>query len=87
MSRFCYAGLFVIMSVFSASAISEEIGETRSIFPLLNKTPEDRFIVGDGRSYAMSFNSWVWNNFKDPIPVEMLPAAVRSGGMTTTYNQ
>ena len=87
MSRFCYAGLFVIMSVFSASAISEEIGETRSIFPLLNKTPEDRFIVGDGRSYAMSFNSWVWNNFKDPIPVEMLPAAVRSGGMTTTYIQ
>ena len=85
MFRLCCVSIFVVFSVFSTSVVSEELGETRSIFPLLDKTPEDIFIVGEGRSYAMRFNSWVWNNFKDPIPVEMVPAAARSGGMTTTY--
>ncbi|SVE36193.1 uncharacterized protein METZ01_LOCUS489047, partial [marine metagenome] len=86
---FCFFR-FVLVFLFAAissTTFGEEIRQIRSIFPLLEKTPEDKFVVGEGRSYAMAWNRWVWENFDDPIPVEMLPAAVRSGGTTTTYIQ
>ena len=86
---FCFFR-FVLVFLFAAissTTFGEEIRQIRSIFPLLEKTPEDKFVIGEGRSYAMAWNRWVWENFDDPIPVEMLPAAVRSGGTTTTYIQ
>ena len=79
--------LVFLFAAISSTTFGEEIRQIRSIFPLLEKTPEDKFVVCEGRSYAMAWNRWVWENFNDPIPVEMLPAAVRSGGTTTTYIQ
>jgi CxxC motif-containing protein (DUF1111 family) len=85
--RFRSFFLVLLFAITSNTTFAEEIPQIRSIFPLLERTPEDKFVIGEGRSYAMAWNSWVWNNFKDPIPVEMLPEAARSGGTTTSYIQ
>ena len=77
---FCFFRLVLVFlfTAISSTTFGEEIRQIRSIFPLLEKAPEDKFVVGEGRSYAMAWNRWVWENFDDPIPVEMLPAAGRS---------
>ena len=78
----------IFLSLVSINVVfAEEARKIRSELPHLELTSEDRFVVGQGRPYAAEWNSWVWNNFEDPVPIEMLPAAVRSGGTTTSYLQ